>query len=849
MERSQEIRECFDAMIALPEIERAAALDELRSQDAVLCAEIESLLKNARAWDLLETPAVPPVSGLLDSSPSDIGTVPLGFPGYKVTRVLGEGGMGLVYEAEQLHPNRRVALKVLRPSLVTPGSLRRFEKESELLARLNHSGIAAVYEVGMYETGGASQPFFAMEYVDGAGLLEHADQRALGVRERVSLLAKVCDAVGHAHSRGIVHRDLKPSNIMVTTDGVVKVLDFGIARTTNPDTMLATMRTESGALIGTLSYMSPEQLSGETGEIDYRSDVFSLGAIAYELLSGRRLYESSSTSFPDAVIAIRQAQQSQIGTVSRDLTGEIATIVMTAISAEPARRYADAASLSDDLRRYLRNEPITARPPTTAYILSKLISRHKAFVWSVGCVLLVLIGGSVATGLGLIRATRAESAMQLSMTEALSQAAIAKAINDFLNEDILSAADPTRATSPDITMREVLDRASERIEGQFADEPEVEAAIRLTLAQAFERLGSANAAEPHWRRAAHLQIAPNGEPTSDSVRAMASLGTNLMNQGRFNDAIDVIQNNLEFQESMEEPDPDEILRTKSNLAVAHLQIGRLAEAAPILVETLDGKRAALGDLDPSTLTSINNLAGLYISLDQPADAEPLYREAYRGRLEVLGKADPRTLTTMSALAWALTDLEQYDEAESLLRDAMIIMDQRLDAGHPIRLRAVNALGNTYFQAGRFEEAEKQFSEAAHLREQFLGLAHLETLLTIFNLAETRLTLGRAEDAKALYTRMLAQDESSLPDDHWARGDAHIGLGLCMEQIGEMKGVEPILIEGVRRVLQSLGASHPKYIAAREKVGEFYDRQGRPEAAVLIRDCATLEDLSSIVEQH
>lgn len=846
MERSQEIRECFDAMIALSENERAAALGELRVRDAELCAEIESLLKNTGAWDALDQPAVLPVSGLFESLTQDMGAIPQGFPGYRVKGILGEGGMGLVYEAEQLQPKRRVALKVLHPSLVTPDRLRRFEKESELLARLTHSGVAAIFEVGMYVAGGAPRPFFAMEYVDGTELVEHADQQRLGLREKIALLVELCDAVGHAHSRGIVHRDLKPSNIMVTADGRVKVLDFGIARTTDADTMLATMRTESNAMIGTLAYMSPEQLSGESGEIDIRSDVFSLGAVAYELLSGRRLCEASSASFPDAVLAIQRAQQASFGMVSRELPGEIGTIVMTAIASEPERRYADAVAISEDLRRYLRNEPIAARPPTTAYVLSKLVSRHRAFVWGVGCVLLVLVGGSIATGLGLIRATRAESAMRASVIEAQKQAAIAEAINEFLNEDILSAADPTRATSPDITMREVLDLASARIEGRFLDEPEVEAAIRLTLAQAFERLGSADVAEPHWRRAVDLKSASNGAPTAASSIAMGSLGTNLMNQGRFNEAIEVMQSNLVYQESIAEPDHDEILRIKSNLAVAHLQIGRLAEAAPILVETLEGKRAAFGDLDPSTLTSINNLAGLYISLNQPEKAERLYREAYQGRLEVLGETDPHTLTTMSALAWALTDLEQYDEAESLLNETLAIMDQRLEPAHPMRLRVVNSLGNTYFQAGRIEDAEKSFAEAAHLREQALGLAHLDTILTLFNLAETRFKLGRVDGAKDLYMRVIMVDESSLPNEHWARGDARIGLGLCMEKLGQIEDAEQSLIAGVQQVLKSLGASHLKYISAREKVGEFYDRQGRIEAARLIREIDTIEELSSYI---
>ena len=304
-----------------------------------------------------EEPALPP------------GTV---VGGYTLERVLGEGGMGVVYVARQDRPRRTVALKVIRPALTTPAMLRRFETEAEILGRLQHPGIAQIYEAGIAD----GRPFLAMELVDGRTLVEHAEHAGLGTRERLELVARVCDAVQHAHQKGVIHRDLTPRNILVDPAapeppdgrraglgvvGAPKVLDFGVARATDSDLQVSTLRTSLGQLVGTLPYMSPEQVAGDQNEVDTRSDVYALGVILYQLLAGRLPYDVASRSIADAARVIRDEHPSRLSAISRVFRGEIDTIVAKAMDKDRTRRYQSAADLRDDLRRHIAGEPIAAK--------------------------------------------------------------------------------------------------------------------------------------------------------------------------------------------------------------------------------------------------------------------------------------------------------------------------------------------------------------------------------------------------------------------------------------------------------------------------------------------------------
>jgi WD40 repeat protein/predicted Ser/Thr protein kinase len=402
-ERGERLRALFDQAAELPPAERGAFLKVACGDDLGLLAEVESLLAyDAGADDeaagflksplCRPTPAPPPVAepATLPGAPS----LPAQLGRYRVLRLLGEGGMGAVYEAEQDQPRRRVALKVIRPGLVAPPLLKRFDKEAQILGRLHHPGIASVYEAGLAEDG---RPFFAMELIDGLPLDAYARGQGLTAPARLELLARVCDAVQHAHEHGVIHRDLKPGNILVDETGQPKVLDFGVAHATDADLQTTSARTESGQLLGTLSYMSPEQVSGDPAALDQRSDVYALGVILFELLAGRLPYHLEHLPLWEVVRVIQDQEPSRLGSVDSRFRGDVETIVGKALAKDKARRYASAGELGADIRRHLGNEPIRARPPSALYQLRKFARRHKALVGGVLATMLALVLGLVGT--------------------------------------------------------------------------------------------------------------------------------------------------------------------------------------------------------------------------------------------------------------------------------------------------------------------------------------------------------------------------------------------------------------------------------------------------------------------
>jgi len=332
--------------------------------------------------------------------------IPKTIAGYEILGFLGEGGMGVVYEARQSSPARTVALKVIRPGVTSPVAVQRFKHEGHLLGRLNHPGIAQIFEAGTTGQREGHQPFFAMELVEGQTLTKHAEEQELSLRERLALLLRVCDAVSHAHLNNVIHRDLKPANILVDAGGQPKVLDFGVARATDGDVQVTTLYTAVGQIIGTLAYMSPEQVAGRPEDIDIRSDVYSLGVIGFELLTQRLPHDLSGKIVPEAARIIREAEPVSLGSVNASLRGDVETILGKAIEKDMGRRYQSAAELAADLRRFLADEPIHARPPTTFYQLRKFSQRNKAMAISIAIAFLGLLAGTVGATWQAVRATR-----------------------------------------------------------------------------------------------------------------------------------------------------------------------------------------------------------------------------------------------------------------------------------------------------------------------------------------------------------------------------------------------------------------------------------------------------------
>src|SRR5262245_40263408 len=429
----------FDRAAELPPGERAGFLDRDCAGDAGLRAEVESLLAldlatlgPAPAGDFLKSPLVrgPREPGIA-SAPGPL--LPPRVGRYRVLGLLGEGGMGAVYEAEQDRPRRPVAVKVVRPGLASPALIGRFAHEAQILARLHHPGIAQVYEAGLDENG---QPFFAMEFIRGQHLDEYTNRQGLDLAARAGLVARVADAVQHAHDRGVIHRDLKPANILVDEAGQPKVLDFGVARVIDADLLTAAGLTRTGQLLGTPNYMSPEQVTGDPAAIDRRADVYALGVILFELAAHRLPYRLEDRPLAEAARLILEQDPPRLGSLDPGLRGDLETIVARALEKDPARRYASAADLAADLRRWLAHEPILARPPSAVYPLRKFARRHTGLGGGVAATVVPLVLGLVGTILFAVGEARQR---RLAEFQAY-RARIAAAGSALQNHDVADAA-------------------------------------------------------------------------------------------------------------------------------------------------------------------------------------------------------------------------------------------------------------------------------------------------------------------------------------------------------------------------------------------------------------------------
>jgi eukaryotic-like serine/threonine-protein kinase len=881
-ERWQKIEQLYHSALEVELSQRAAFIDQACAGDQSLIEDVRSLLAQAEGREsFLEAPAMEVAAQALamsaaaaGASPSQVsssGTVgtrpiPAAIGRYRVVRLLGEGGMGVVYEAEQEQPRRIVALKVIKPGYATTETLRRFQHESQALGRLQHPGIAQIYEASTADTGLGPQPYFAMELIRGQTLLEYADAHQLNVRQRLELMAKVCDAVEHAHQRGVIHRDLKPGNILVDETGQPKILDFGVARVTESDAQ-PTRQTDLGQLVGTLAYMSPEQVTGDPLAVDNRSDVYSVGVILYELLAHKLPYNVGRKPLHEAVEVIREEEPTHLSSINRGYRGDIDTIVAKALEKDKARRYASAADLAGDIRRYLADEPITARPPSASYQLQKFARRHRALVIGTAAVFLVLAAGVVASTWGLLRA-RAEK------RRADAETATAQAVNDFLQNDLLAQASanrqagPSTKPDPDLKVRTALDRAAARIGGKFDRQPEVEAAIRDTIGQTYMDLGLYPEARKQFERALDLDRRMLGAQNPKTLRTMSQLGRTTYLQGKYAEAqalegqaleiqrrllgaehhdtlvsMNVLGNIyfgqgkaaqaeaifkqiLEIRRRVWGPEHPDTLDSMDNLAMAYGSQGKNAQAEALYTQTLDIQRRVLGPDHPGTLLSMGNLANVYYEEGKDVQAAALYSRTLEIESRVLGPEHPKTLSSMGNLANLYMADDKYPEAEALFSRIVEIDRRVLGPEHPNTLKSMSALAVVYRELGKYAQAEALLSPTVELERRVSGAENVDTLFAVEVLAGIYTALGRYARAEALYREDLETERRALGPEHPITLVTLSDVGAMYQQQGKYTLAENFAAKALAGRRRALGSEHPDTMLSAANLALAYQSQGK-----------------------
>jgi tetratricopeptide (TPR) repeat protein/predicted Ser/Thr protein kinase len=754
--------------------------------------------------------------------------VPSTIGSYRIIRLLGEGGMGAVYEAEQDQPRRRVALKVIKSAWADRELLRRFELESQTLGRLHHPGIAQIYEAGAAETSFGSQPFFAMEIIHGKPLIEYAEAKHLNTRQRLALMIQICEAVEHAHQRGIIHRDLKPGNILVEESGQPKILDFGLARVTDGD-MQATRQTDMGQLLGTLAYMSPEQVTADPLALDTRSDVYALGVILYELLAGRLPYELSRHVY-EVVRTIQQVDPKPLSSINRAYRGDIETIAARALEKDKTRRYGSAAELAADIRRYLEDRPIAAKPASTSYQLRKFARRNKVLVTGTFAVFLTLIVGVVVSTWQAVRARRAE-------VRAQAETATAQAVVDFLQNDLLAQASankqagPKTKPDPDLKVRTALDRAAERIEGKFAKQPEVEAEIRQTIGQTYYDLGLYPEGRKQLEQALTLRRRVLGPDNPKTIETMLSLGLTALLQDKYAEAEEIDNRALEISRRVLGPENPVTLKCTSAVVNLYLAQHKAAQTEALAKQALEISRRVLGPEHPDTLYAAGNLAASYAGQGKYAQDAALLAPVLEISRRVLGPEHPETLNYMRGLSYAY--LMQGKEALADEMDQQLLQILRRDLGpeHPATLTALYNVTAGDLREGKNAEAEELARDALEIKRRIFGPEDRRTLNSMRQLAEAYQGQGRYAEAEELDAKVLEIGRRLQgPEDRTL--DTMDDLADVYRLEGKYAQAEALYSQTLDIQRRVLGADNPATFSAGEQMAITlsYDKQfARAEA--------------------
>lgn len=704
-------------------------------------------------------------------------------PGYLIERELHRGGQGIVFLATRESTGRQVAVKVLREGPFAGEAERiRFEREVNILAGLQHRNIIGIMDRGE----AAGSHFLVMDYINGRPLDRFARERNLSTRERLLLFAEVCEAVSDAHLRGVIHRDLKPGNILVTDSGEPRILDFGLAKQAGTPSMEATA-TQTGQILGSLPWISPEQVRGHHEAVDIRSDVYSLGVILYQLLTDRFPY-STVGDLEQVLTSIRSAQPVRPSTLSDELDDDLDTITLKCLAKEPERRYQSVGELVRDIRYYLAGEAIEAKRDSTWYLAKIMLRRHRAAVAVAAGFVAVMTISSVALTV-LYQGKTAEQ------KRAQAEASKATQIAQFA-QGMLSGIDPATAGDMDKRLvRMILDESARRVESELNAQPDVQAAIHQTIGQSYQAIGALSEARSHLEKALETRRGVVGAEHADTLASMDSVAMLDLAQGELARAEQVCKSALDASTRVLGPDHPQTLLTTSNLSEIMQAQGKFADAEILNRDVLERRKRILGMDHPDTLTSMNNLAGVLRIVEKFDEAEVVYLSTIDVEKRVKGELHPQTLCTANNLALLYFSSGRLDQAEPGYRNVLALRQRVLGDDHPDTLNSLGNLAELLRAKGQLDEAEATFRRLIDTERRVLGEWHPTLGIHLLTLASIVGQRGDLQQAEKLLRDAVAINTKSLPPDHWQIASSKLGLGACLVKLGKYVESEQLLLDG------------------------------------------------------
>ena len=818
-ERQEEV--IFYGALEKAPADRAAYLQEACRDDPQLYSRVCALLQAYDTDDSIHHVSSSDPQSSTDNSPGPESQGAL-VGRYKLLEKLGEGGFGEIWVAQQKEPvKRRVALKIIKLGMDTRQVVARFEAERQALAMMDHPNIAKVFDAGSTDAG---RPYFVMELVRGISITKYCDQEKLSIHDRLGLFIKVCNAAQHAHQKGIVHRDIKPSNILITLhDGVPvpRIIDFGIAKAMQQELTDKTVYTQYHQFIGTPVYMSPEQAEISGLDIDTRSDIYSLGVLLYELLTGstpfeereliqsgidemRRIIKEQEPQKPSTRFATLQFEEQSTTAIRHStstpklaslLRGDLDWIVMKSLEKDRTRRYETANEFAMDVGRYLGDEPVSAGPPSVAYRLNKFVRRNRALVIGIAAVLVVLVAGSAVSTIFAIRAQR--------------QAQVSQAVADFLTDDLLGSVAPEKAKSPEVTVRSVLDAAAKSLEGRFEGKPLIEASIREKLGETYRKLGNYDSAEPHLERAYRIRAEQLGQKDLSTLASMNQLGSLYFLQARYDDAEPLLVGAWRTRRRLlGEEHPDTLVSAVEVAWLSFLSVSLSDNAVEdLFVKTREAARRVLGDEHLVTLEATRGLASLYYGTVRYDEAEPLCVYGLEITRRVLSEEHEATLGFMNLLAMLHCQRGRYGQGTELVTRALQIGERVLGEEHPTTVRSMFALGELYRFQGRYDDAEPLLEESVQFSRQVLGDEHFWTLYYMHHLAYLHRDQGQHDDAGQLLVKVIEGRLHLFDEKSGLLRRSITDLANMYADQGRHNAAEQLLTETLERRRRLLGEKH------------------------------------------